>query len=859
MTTINVGPDIANPTHDLSLQNGLEKFGMNLDGGARGVQEIPVTPSTLVIAQSGRKFGSWDPSVTSIEQRSWHGGRGQDDFSEDPTQFFDSQSLWTMTPGKIHNGLQWKFASMGSNVVENLPGNVAWQKIISPYTYYATQFTSPASALTPTTILLWLRRIGTPGTLTVSIYANDASPTPDVPTTIVGTGGTVTTTTVTDYVSQFVPVTIAPGSLSTSTLYWIVVTASSTEGAHWEIGTNSGSGTSARSTDGSSWTASTSTIYHRIQAADTPRRWKFFWLESALYAVDRKDDATVSQVYINGDRGKVVSSTSTVITDTTPGCLGASWTTDVWANARVRIVNGTGEGQSRSIASNTATTITVSAAFDKTPDSTSEYVIYQTPVWQLLVSSWSSKLVRDVAVFGKIAFFTIDGSTNSQQMRWNAGTGQTHNFREDTDANSRGDYVAMVYSTTDQKPYMHIADNTQNEIRRSSDAGWANMNFGNDTTVGDSSLRFTELAEYNNQLHIFKEDSLWTLSGTKPVRVPVGLDTMPSATNGQAWMIQDLFLYFNWAFSIEQLYGSSMTDVGPWKGEGLPSGHGGYFSALSPGIGIMFGAVDAGASGTSSVYAWNKLGWHEMFRAWTTGKPIRSVFWQGNFDGNPYLWFDVNGDLVYQVWPKDTLNPLNDSNVNYQHEGVLTQSYIDLQSASLPKLFANILLQLKNTTASGREVRVDFQTDDDVGTTTWYTAGSVYSLPMSVLALALGNRRVARFRYRLQTSAAATPVQCRAINVEGFARSPVKYQYNLRIKVSDLAVSWSGLPDIPPDTLLAWLKREAQSASPLRMHSIFAAMDDRLMIAEPPTILRTFANKLLHWWGGVMVITLREV
>src|SRR3990167_590774 len=88
---------------------------MNLDGGARGVQEIPVTPSTLVIAQSGRKFGSWDPSVTSIEQRSWHGGRGQDDFSEDPTQFFDSQSLWTMTPGKIHNGLQWKFASIGRN------------------------------------------------------------------------------------------------------------------------------------------------------------------------------------------------------------------------------------------------------------------------------------------------------------------------------------------------------------------------------------------------------------------------------------------------------------------------------------------------------------------------------------------------------------------------------------------------------------------------------------------------------------------------------------------------------------------------------------------------------------------------
>jgi len=857
VTTINVGPDIANPTHDLSLQNGLEKFGMNLDGGARGVQEIPVTPSTLVIAQSGRKFGSWDPSVTSIEQRSWHGGRGQDDFSEDPTQFFDSQSLWTLTPGKIHNGLQWKFGSMGRNVVENLPGDMAWQKIISPYTYYATQFTSPASALTPTTLLLWLRRIGTPGTLTVSIYANDASPTPDVPTTIVGTGGTVTTTTVTDYVSQFVPVTIAPGALSTSTLYWIVVTASSTEGSHWEIGTNSGSGTSASSTNGTSWTASTSTIYHRIQAADTPRRWKPFILEGAWYVVDTKDDSTVSQVYINGDRGKVTSSTSTVITDTTPGCLGGSWTTDVWAGARVRIVNGTGEGQTKGIASNTANTLTLVSALSTTPDSTSEYVIYQTPEWQLLVSGWSAKVVRDVTVYDKIALFTVGGSTNSQQMRWNATTGQTHNFREDTDADSRGDYLATVYDTANEKTQIYIADNTTNQIRRSDVAAWGNLNFGNGQYVGDQSFRFTALAEYNNQLQIFKEDSLWTLSGKKPTRVPVGLSMIPSSNNGKACAVQDLFLYFNWAFSLEQLYGSTLSDVGHWKGEGLPSGQG-YFSALFPGIGLMFGAWDV-PGGVSAVYAWNKIGYHEMFRAWSSGLRIRSVFWQGNTDGDPYLWFDVNGDLVYQAWPNASLNPLTDASMRYQHEGVLTQSYVDLQSASLPKLFADVTLHLKNTTASGREVRIDYQIDNDIGTSTWYELGAAQGLPSATIALGLGNRRAIRLRYRLQTNSASTPVQCRAIVVEGFARSPVKYQYNMRIQVSDLAVNWAGLPDIPPDNLLTWLKREAQSASPLRMHSIFAALDDKLVLAEPPTILRTFANKLLHWWGGTMVITLRDV
>lgn len=52
---------------------------------------------------------------------------------------------------------------------------------------------------------------------------------------------------------------------------------------------------------------------------------------------------------------------------------GKSWTTNQWTNYQVRILSGTGVGQVRTIASNTGTTLTISAG--ATIDSTSVYII----------------------------------------------------------------------------------------------------------------------------------------------------------------------------------------------------------------------------------------------------------------------------------------------------------------------------------------------------------------------------------------------------------------------------------------------------------------------------------------------------
>ena len=52
-----------------------------------------------------------------------------------------------------------------------------------------------------------------------------------------------------------------------------------------------------------------------------------------------------------------------------------TWTVNQWTNSQVRIVSGTGAGQIRTVASNTATVLTTSAAWTTAPDATSVYSI----------------------------------------------------------------------------------------------------------------------------------------------------------------------------------------------------------------------------------------------------------------------------------------------------------------------------------------------------------------------------------------------------------------------------------------------------------------------------------------------------
>ena len=75
-----------------------------------------------------------------------------------------------------------------------------------------------------------------------------------------------------------------------------------------------------------------------------------------------------------GTKGTATSGGANTLTDTNQ-----NWTTDQWANAQVKITAGTGAGQTRIIASNTATQSTVTTNWTTPPDNTSQYEIEDGP------------------------------------------------------------------------------------------------------------------------------------------------------------------------------------------------------------------------------------------------------------------------------------------------------------------------------------------------------------------------------------------------------------------------------------------------------------------------------------------------
>ena len=92
----------------------------------------------------------------------------------------------------------------------------------------------------------------------------------------------------------------------------------------------------------------------------------------ATIATDGKMMSTPSWMdltYLTFATGTATSATATTLVNTPK-----TWTVNQWTNYQVRIVSGTGAGQIRAIASNTANTLTV-ATWTTTPDATSVYTI----------------------------------------------------------------------------------------------------------------------------------------------------------------------------------------------------------------------------------------------------------------------------------------------------------------------------------------------------------------------------------------------------------------------------------------------------------------------------------------------------
>lgn len=94
--------------------------------------------------------------------------------------------------------------------------------------------------------------------------------------------------------------------------------------------------------------------------------------------------------------GTATAGASSTITNS-----GKAWSTNMWTNYQIRITAGTGKGQIRTVASNTGTVITVSAAWTVTPDATSVYSLEGNDDWFYLLGNNAVTMYR----------FSVSGNT----------------------------------------------------------------------------------------------------------------------------------------------------------------------------------------------------------------------------------------------------------------------------------------------------------------------------------------------------------------------------------------------------------------------------------------------------------------
>ncbi len=775
------GAEQKNPHYLITLSDGVEEWGLRIDGGVRGISEISQTPSTMLVNSAGKKWGDGDPTFSHMEQSDWSGGRAQDDF-EDTSKYYSGKDAWTVNSGYLISGLQWKMPGMDHrDYMKHLPGNMTWKALRGDTLYISSTVTAAANHNSDKAYL-WLKRVGNPGTLTVYLYSDSAGEPDSALKTV-----TKTVSDVTDIVSVFQVFDWATTQAVTSgTSYHIIAKGASTDDKenHWAVGVDTSGTDSFYSSDGSTWTAASWTMYYYLTDADSTQRWHWFMLnDTELYAVNEPS---------TGD-----------------------------------------------------------SALYKWDESNKEWDAVTLDTGDAL-----SGIVKSVCVSNDIAHMAR-GTGGSDETIWTFRyESASYDGQDDATAANKADHLWAFNDPVDG-PQIWRAENDNFYASRSDVKAFnTDLVFGEDIELPEEILG---MVDYNDQMWIRTDRNLYSIKNDRPAKLNTGISAIPDTRTYCPITAVDLFLYFGWSFSMERFYGGTLDDVGPWRDAGLPDGRQGKVSFIVRYLGYIFVGIDGGTGATSSVLIYDGLNWHEFFTAWESGQRIQNGYIQPqNGTTSPArLWVNIGTDMVYFDLPDDALNPIRDSGVNYIHETVIESSTHDLSAKTLHKMFSELDFVTRNLSTS-RYIGVDYQVDDDVGGTDWIHKTDIYSSPFASVTLGLGDKHLFRYRLRINTNSATEPIRVRAVVLKGFARTPVKRQWNLRVKVNSIQRTRKGARADDPRDFYRWYMDAAENARLITMNAADSLMDEVPVIAEPMSFARNFMNTLQDWIGGIISVTLRE-
>lgn len=194
----------------------------------------------------------------------------------------------------------------------------------------------------------------------------------------------------------------------------------------------------------------------------------------------------------------------------------AAWATNQWANSQVRITGGAGAGQIRTIASNTANTLTVGTAFSPAPDSTSTFVIegnddfvYYTGNnattfyrYQISTNTWTTLTARPGAAVAGVSGHWVWNVNDADWTNENAiqNGRYIYSLRGGSGVIDRYDIAAGTWTTPTYAPAgeifgagsSYVYSGNFLYIQKDATGRWFRLNFATSELEGWSTLTYTQ-------------------------------------------------------------------------------------------------------------------------------------------------------------------------------------------------------------------------------------------------------------------------------------------------------------------------------------------------------------------------------
>lgn len=643
------------PRYDIEISDGANKVGLRVTAGkASAIRRIP------------RGQGVEDKEHT---QSDWSGGRGASVVADDPDKFFDSYAALTdrsgqITPaplpgfGIVENSLAWRNVNVWpSREAANAP---YLYTVIQPGDVLGWRFTIAATYSNPH--VFWWSSMPEASDLAIQMYT-DAAGVPGTGVYSANALGEVSHNIRLHYVRNPLYPLIAG-------TYWLVL-ENNGDLPVTVVTTATTSADSGTRVDGV-WASNTGRIpyYHVGDFGITNQLGgKFFEYKRQLYYAASLESG--SQVYMNGERGLANytgAATTTVVSPT-------SWVNDIFNGCVYVVTNGPYAGESVFIGDTTAAgVVTLLNAGRHTYASPHEYAILGHDRWIQRVNAAGSA-ITDVAVVGEWVYLARGDSADIIRYREynNAGTWTVEAV---TETGVRA-HLLKVVTRAGKKVIYRIwggANSLTRQYFSKADvpAAWGTaLVFGADAPVSVDGSPCQAILDFDGEIWLTTESDVYEIHDTgggefATKRPGPSEASMRDPYNGLGAVWWNTNFYFAYQEGYMRVYGRTVDDIGPNRGEGLPSDRRGNIVSAAPMFGTMAVALSSNVNnrmyGTIMLTTAPGGSWHEIFRAPLYDIPIGSLFYQSIPTVANRLWFVLGDHLMYLVMPNTAQNVLNDYN-----------------------------------------------------------------------------------------------------------------------------------------------------------------------------------------------------